>query len=122
MTRRAPSADEWIAVDLWLPDRPAEKALAQPPPSDDGSWAPVELWLPDTPAADAPPPKQPRVRKPTLTHALKEADRAGRQVKGAAIYADRVEITFGEPAETPADADINEWDADLGPLPPPLRQ
>jgi hypothetical protein len=106
MTPRAPSADEWIAVDLWLPDRPAEKALAQPPSSDDGPWIPVELWLPDPPAADAPPPKHPRVRKPTLTHALKEADRAGRQVKGAAIYADRVEITFGEPSKVAADDPI----------------
>jgi hypothetical protein len=37
-----------------------------------------------------------RTRKPTLKAALAEADRAGKPVKGAAIYPDRVELRFGE--------------------------
>jgi hypothetical protein len=110
MTRRARS----IAVELWFPDTPVEKVLAQPPPSDDGPWLPVELWLPDTPAADAPPAKQPRVRKPTLTHALKEAARAGVAVKSVTVEGERLRLELGQPAairEAPAtDADeVEAW-------------
>ena len=124
-----PTEARRIALEVWFPRIPAEKARAQPPPSDDRT--PVELSLPDTPADKAQPPKQTRVRKPTLTHALKEADRAGRQVKVAAIYADRVEITFGQPepagtapanATAAADGDLNEWEREFGPLPPEVRQ
>jgi hypothetical protein len=149
-----PAAQRRIALEVWFPRIPAEKARAHLPPSDDrppaekGAAAAarriaLDVWfprmpvadaralprLPDTPADKAQPPKQTRVRKPTLSHALKQAGRAGRQVKGAAIYADRVEITFGEPEAAEAEAtpavsanDINEWDADLGTLPPEVRQ
>ena len=43
-------------------------------------------------------------RKPALADVLREAARAGRQVRGASVYVDRVEVTFGEPSaeiETP---------------------
>ena len=131
-----PTAARRVAHEVWFPHMARRGTHALPPPSDDRPPAEkaaaaearriaLEVWFPHWPVEKAcpqPTPKQTRVRKPTLSHALKEADRAGRQVKGAAIYADRVEITFGEPEPSPADADINEWDADLGPLPPPLRQ
>lgn len=63
-------------------------------------------------AALAAPPKW-RERKPTLAAALKEAERAGRPVKGAALYADHIEITFGEPAldaRAVDGASFNPWD------------
>jgi hypothetical protein len=46
-------------------------------------------------------PKKPR--PPTFEAALRKAAKAGMTVKGAAIYADRVEITFGQPDATSAD-------------------
>jgi hypothetical protein len=46
-------------------------------------------------------------RKPTLAGALKQAAKAGKSVKGAEVYSDRVVLQFGEP---PAAADINPWD------------
>jgi hypothetical protein len=58
-------------------------------------------------------PHRRRERKPTLAAALKEAERAGRSVKGAALYPDHVEITFDEPAQdAPAvnGAPFNPWD------------
>jgi hypothetical protein len=36
-------------------------------------------------------------RKPTLASALKQAAKAGKSVKGAEIYQDRVTLQFGEP-------------------------
>jgi hypothetical protein len=51
-------------------------------------------------------PKQTRTRPPTLDAALRKAAKAGMTVKGAAIYADRVEITFGQPDATKADVEI----------------
>jgi hypothetical protein len=72
------------------------------------------------------PAKKPRL--PNLETALKAADRAGCQVKGAAIYVDRVEITFGQPDAKPGtaaavgDSEVNEWDRDLGTNPPSVRQ
>jgi hypothetical protein len=51
--------------------------------------------------------RPPRKRKPTLKAALAEADRAGKPVKGAAIYSDRVELRFGEPE---ALTTTNPWD------------
>jgi hypothetical protein len=113
-----PTAARRIAVELWFPDTPAEKALAHLPPLDDGPWIPVELWLPDPPAADAPLPKQTRVRKPTLTHALKEADRAGRQVKGATLEGERITLMFGQPepmASPPDEGEANPWDKRYAP-------
>jgi hypothetical protein len=56
------------------------------------------------------PPRAPR--KPTLAAALKEADRAGEPVKGAAIYPDRVELRFGEAAAVSnnnKDNDVEAW-------------
>jgi len=45
-------------------------------------------------------------RKPTLASALKQAAKAGKSVKGAEVYPDRVVLQFGEP--TPINA--NPWD------------
>jgi hypothetical protein len=42
-----------------------------------------------------PPARQPR--KPTLESLLKQADRAGKNVKGAESYPDRTVLQFGEP-------------------------
>jgi hypothetical protein len=47
--------------------------------------------------AVAPAKASKKPKPPTLERALKAADKAGRQVRGAAIYSDRVEITFGQP-------------------------
>jgi hypothetical protein len=47
------------------------------------------------------PPPQRRARKPrapTLADALRDAARAKRSVRAASVFADRVEITFGDPA------------------------
>jgi hypothetical protein len=44
--------------------------------------------------------------KPTLTGLLKQAAKAGKSVKGAEIYLDRVVLQFGEPLAN----DINPWD------------
>jgi hypothetical protein len=48
--------------------------------------------------------------KPTLTSLLKQADKAGKSVKGAEVYPDRTVLQFGEPS---AEATINEWDETL---------
>jgi hypothetical protein len=73
-----------------------------------------ERWVEDA-LADDPgwncvpdyPPKRPRTRPPTLDAVLRKAAKAGMTVKGAAIYADRVEITFGQPDATKADVEID---------------
>jgi hypothetical protein len=44
--------------------------------------------------------------KPTLTSLLKQADKAGKSVKGAEVYPDRTVLQFGEPLAN----DINPWD------------
>jgi hypothetical protein len=57
-------------------------------------------------------PKKPRPL--TFEAALRKAARAGMTVRGAAIYADRVEITFGQPATAPeatALTPLQEWRA-----------
>jgi hypothetical protein len=73
-------------------------------------WA--EDFVGDPPWFDIPdyPPKPTRVRKPNIKALVKEARRAGLKVKGAAIYADRVEITFGQPDATKADVEIDTPD------------
>jgi hypothetical protein len=59
------------------------------------------------------PPLQRRPRKPrtpTLADALRDAARAKRSVRGAAVYADRVEITFGDPVGEAAEPDeVEAW-------------
>jgi hypothetical protein len=60
-------------------------------------------------AASARPKR--RERKPTLAAALKEANQAGRPVNGAAYYADRVELTFGEPSKVAPDDSIDTPEA-----------
>jgi hypothetical protein len=64
----------------------------------------------ETTDADAPATKPTRVRKPNIKTLVKEAQRAGLTVKGAAIYTDRVEITFGQPDATKADVEIDTPD------------
>jgi hypothetical protein len=61
------------------------------------------------PAEPARPTHKPR--KPTLAGVLKQAARAGKSVKGAEVYPDRVVLQFGEPDV--AEATINEWDETL---------
>jgi hypothetical protein len=51
-----------------------------------------QLILIDGLAWRRPPPRKPRKRKPTLAAALKEADRAGRPVRGAVIEAGKIEL------------------------------
>jgi hypothetical protein len=56
------------------------------------------------------PPR--RLRKATLTRALREAVNAGRPVKRAELHRDHVVLEFGELELEPA-ADVNEWDKAL---------
>jgi hypothetical protein len=49
-------------------------------------------------------------RRPTLATLLKQAAKAGKRVKGAEVYQDRIVLQFGEPE--PA-APENPWLADL---------
>ena len=58
-----------------------------------------------TPAEDARKP-----RRPTLATALRQAAKAGKSVKGAEVYPDRVALQFGEPE--PAKPE-NPWLAEL---------
>ena len=60
------------------------------------------LPLAQTPAGDAR-----KSRKPALNTLLKQAARAGKSVKGAAIYPDRTVLQFGEPTTNESD---NPWD------------
>jgi hypothetical protein len=75
---------------------------------------------------DGTAPKHTRVRRPSLASKLrviKAAQKAGLPVKAATI--DGVALTFGqvEVAQTPSQPEPrDEWDADLGPLTPSLRQ
>jgi hypothetical protein len=58
-----------------------------------------------------PPHKPVRRRRPTLSAALKAAQKAGRQVRSA-VERDRVVLTFGDDAS--AESSTNEWDEALG--------
>jgi hypothetical protein len=71
-----------------------------------------DLWHPaNIKALAMPPPRKPRApRKPTLAGALREADKAGRPVRGAVIEADKIELKFGEPEGPEA---TNPWLDDL---------
>jgi hypothetical protein len=60
-----------------------------------------------------PPHKPVRRRRPTLSAALKAAQKAGRQVKSAVVEDGKVTLTFvGN--DTPIEAGGNEWDEALG--------
>jgi hypothetical protein len=52
------------------------------------------------------PKTEKRQRKPKLAALLKGAAAAGKNVKGAVVYADRVELQFGEPESVTT----NPWD------------
>ena len=69
---------------------------------------PVRALLPDGLfiAPTEPTPKLHKPRTPTLTGLLKQAAKAGKSVKGAEIYLDRVVLQFGQPLAN----DINPWD------------
>lgn len=54
-------------------------------------------------------PRRKRQRKPTLAGALKQADKAGKAVRAAELYADHIVLTFGEP-ETEDTAGDDPWD------------
>jgi hypothetical protein len=57
------------------------------------------------------PPKKPvRKRRPTLSGALKAAQKAGRPVKSAVVEDGKVTLTFGDDAPTESN---NEWDEAL---------
>jgi hypothetical protein len=62
-------------------------------------------------AGSAPEAPKRRERRPTMAVALKEANKAGRLVKSAAVYPDRVEITFGEPSKVAPDDSIDTPEA-----------
>jgi hypothetical protein len=50
-------------------------------------------------------------RRPTLANALKQADKAGKSVRGAVIDPDgKIELTFGEPDLPEAN---NPWHAEI---------
>lgn len=54
-------------------------------------------------------PKAPRRRRPTLARALKEANKAGKPVKGAVLGPDgTIELKFGEPGTEPPN-DLDKW-------------
>src|SRR5262245_36888395 len=57
-------------------------------------------------AATKPAKPARKPRQPTLASALKQAAQAGKNVKGAEVYPDRVVLQFGDP--TPINA--NPWD------------
>src|SRR5262249_48412091 len=61
-----------------------------------------------TPPNPVRPARKPR--HPTLAGALKQAAKAGKSVKGAEVYPDRVVLQFGEPT---AEASADEWDETL---------
>ncbi len=57
------------------------------------------------------PPQRPRrKRRPSLFNEVKQAEKAGKTVKGAVVEADRVILQFGEPEPTEAS---NPWLADM---------
>jgi hypothetical protein len=59
-------------------------------------WIPVELWLPDTAAADAAAPKQRRIRRPSLESQVRQlwkaAQAAGVQI-AVTIEGDKITAT-----------------------------
>ena len=92
-----------------------------------------ERWVEDA-FADDPgwdcvpdyPPKRPRTRKPNLKALLRQAIKAGLTVRSVVVEGECTRLELGQPGPTPerttADSDTNEWDTDLGTLPPSLRQ
>jgi hypothetical protein len=56
------------------------------------------------------PPRKPVRRRPTLSAALKAAQKAGRTVKSAVVEDGKVTLTFGDDAPTESN---NEWDKAL---------
>jgi hypothetical protein len=100
------SPDEWLPRWLaeqrrkheeWQPQRRASRPEPEP---DDVEGAATEK-----------PARKRRERKPTLAGALKQASKAGVDVKGATLAADgSVSLQFGE-AE-PSEAS-NPWDAEI---------
>jgi hypothetical protein len=62
-------------------------------------------------AMSEPPHKPVRRRRPTLSSALKAAQKAGRTVKSAVVEDGKVTLTFGDDA--PIEAGSNEWDEAL---------
>ena len=55
----------------------------------------------------SPPARKPR--KPTLASALTQAAKAGKSVKGAEVYQDRIALQFGTPESAEPD---NSWPLD----------
>src|SRR5258705_13808382 len=74
----------------WLGD--AEKAGECRPGTD---WVTVPVCPHPSEPAAPPPASKRRQRKPRLASAIKQAHEAGQSVKGAAFYADHVELQFG---------------------------
>jgi hypothetical protein len=58
-----------------------------------------------------PPDKPVRRRRPTLSSALKAAEKAGRRVRSAVVEDGKVTLTFGD--DTSVEANANEWDEAL---------
>ena len=62
-------------------------------------------------AMSEPPDKPVRRRRPTLSSALKAAQKAGRKVKSAVVEDGKVTLTFGD--DEPTESNTNEWDEAL---------
>jgi hypothetical protein len=106
--------------------KPSEKTWR---PRIEERW--IEDALDDDPGWDCVPdypPKRPRprTRKLNLKALLRQAAKAGLTVRSVVVEGECTRLELGEPGPTPerttADSDTNEWDADLGTLPPSLRQ
>jgi hypothetical protein len=79
----------------------AAKGWGTPTPSDCDAW---QRWQR---GGTAMPARKRRERKPTLAAALKQASKAGVDVKGATLAADgSVSLTFGKPSPVKH----NSWD------------
>lgn len=81
------------------------------PDAFDRAWH-ADLWHPaNIKALASPPPRKPR--KPTLAGALKEADRAGKPVRGAVIApSGEFTLQFGEPEaalSSNTDDEVEAW-------------
>jgi hypothetical protein len=91
----SPFLQEAAALRRWRAEHPAEPERK------------VEIEVENT--GTAKPERKRRQRKPTLAAALKQASKAGVDVKGATLAADgSVSLQFGEP-QTEQINDLDKW-------------
>jgi hypothetical protein len=93
-TKAAMANLQCISDLCWAGEAYRAGRQSEPPPSPppDGLRTPAEA-----------------TRKPRLAGLLKQAAEAGKSVKGAEVYKDRIVLQFGEPAPTEPD---NPWPLD----------